>query len=137
MTTINPPVRFALGAVLSVVTGVVLTDDFGQIHELLDHMTGDALFTHQLPRAADECAAEVYRQHPQLRELAVPEFAEPTRVTVPAWMDKQVARFGASLPVAPLSAGDHTRIDPLTEMAMNYPDVAVIPVVIDGPEDDQ
>jgi hypothetical protein len=124
--------QFPLGAVLSVATGILLADDFGQVHELLDHMTGDTLFTHQIPRAAGECADEVYRQHPQLREVAVPEFAEPTKATVPAWVAEQVARFGTSLPVAPLAAGDHTRIDPLTEMAMSYPHVEVIPVVIEG-----
>jgi hypothetical protein len=127
-----PERPFALGAVLSVATGIFLADDFGQVHELLDYMTGDTLFTHQLPRAVDECADEVYRQHPQLRALVVPEFAGPCKQTVLAWVAEQATHFGASLPVAPLAPGDHARINPLTEMAMNYPNVRVLPVVVDG-----
>ncbi|MDG4791953.1 hypothetical protein O7626_39765 [Micromonospora sp. WMMD1102] len=45
---------------------------------------------------------------------------------------EQVARFGEVRDVAPLPAGDHTRIGPFTELAMHYPGLPVTPVVVDG-----
>lgn len=59
-------------------------------------MTDDNLFTHQLPRAAGECAPLLLEQHPQLRTVIVPDRFEPD---VETWLNEQVAHFGSELAV--------------------------------------
>lgn len=109
--------QFHLGDVLSVTTGfLVAPRGMEAMYDLLDYMTGDSLFTHQLPRAARECAPELLRQYPKLAEVEVPaEFTGEAHAL--AWLAEQVAVFGEHLDVDPLAEVDHTRIDPLTELA--------------------
>lgn len=109
--------EFHLGDVLSVTTGfLVAPRGMEAMYDLLSFMTGDSLFTHQLPRACDECAPDLLRQHPKLAEVEVPaKFADEAHAL--AWLAEQVAVFGERLDVAPLAEADHTRIDPLTELA--------------------
>lgn len=65
MTVTAPtPRTFGLGAILTVTTDVFLVADIGDIYQLLNYMTGDNLFTHQLPRAAGECKPALLAQHP-------------------------------------------------------------------------
>jgi len=105
---------FGLGAVLSVTTGVLLAD-IGELYDILGWMTGDNLFTHQLPRAGRECLEPLLEQHPDLREVVVPEFETPDEYV--AWLnDVAVPQYGATREVTPLAAGAHTYIDPLTEL---------------------
>lgn len=107
---------FHLGAILSVTTGHLLAPSgISGVHELLDFMTGDTLFTHQLPRACDECAPALLAQHPQLAGIGVPEFTDPADVD--PWVTRQAGRFGEQLPVAPLAPGVHEFKGPLTELA--------------------
>lgn len=128
--------RFHLGDVLTVTTGCLVSrDHVGGIYNILNWMTGDNLFTHQLPRAMDECQPHLKAQHPDLADVQVPEFdgddRDEIKAEVEAWLAAQVARFGEFRDVAPLNAGDHTVIDPLTELAMNHPRLKVIGVRVD------
>ena len=121
----TPASTHSLGAILSVTTGCLLAP-MSEVHALLDHMTGDQLYTHQLPRAAGECAPELLRRHPQLDGIEVPTLASPDNYL--DWVAAQGQRYGRELPVAPLDPADHTVIDPLAEMAMHWPDVPVVVV---------
>jgi hypothetical protein len=124
---------FHLGDILSVTTGrLVAPGHIGAVHELLDYMTGDTLFTHQVPRAAGECEPELLRQHPDLADIEVPDFGSDPEKAVADWLSVQVGRFGEHRTVAPLNPADHTRIDPVAEFALHYPAVEVIPVTLDG-----
>ena len=59
--------HFHIGAILSVTTGrLVAPNGIEDVYSILNHMTGDNLFTHQLPRAGEECKPWLLRQHPQL-----------------------------------------------------------------------
>lgn len=120
---------FSFGAILSVTTGI-LSADMGEVHELLDYMTGDQLFTHQLPRAANECEDELRAQFPAIAAIVVEEADGPDAYM--AWVELMAHVYGAHFEVAPLRSEQHTVIDPLVEMAMNYPHVKVIPVEVDG-----
>jgi hypothetical protein len=118
---------FHLGDILSVTTGrLVSPGGIPAVHEFLDFMTGDRLFTHQLPRACEECAPELLRQHPDLELVVVPEFTSPAHVQT--WLADQVERFGEHRTVVPLPPGDHTRIDPIAELRMMRPDMPIIAV---------
>lgn len=119
---------FSLGAILSVTTGVLLCD-FAEVHELLDHMTGDTLFTHQLPRASRECEDHLRAQFPQLADIEVPVNLPRPELYL-QWVESLHDLHGARHEVAPLPPGDHTRIDPLTEMALHHPGKPVIAVEV-------
>ncbi len=128
------PRDFALGDVLSVLTGVLVSRrHMDGVHDLLTYMAGEPVWTHQLPRIAEEAAPEICRQHPDLADIRVP--AGMTAEQTLAWLAEQEARYGAHRRLTPLPEADHTSIDPLTEMAMMAPHVPVLPVVIDEEAD--
>lgn len=121
---------FHIGDILSVTTGLLVSPShMDGIYHILNWMTSDNLFTHQLPRAGDECQGPLLEQHPDLASVEVPDEFE-SKEHVFAWLDEQVARFGETRPVAPLRPEDHTRINPFDELRMIAPDVPVITVEI-------
>lgn len=63
--------RFTLGVVLSVTTGKLLCP-FDELHEFLDYLTGQSLFTHQLPRAADSARPYIFSIYPDVEFTVVP-----------------------------------------------------------------
>jgi hypothetical protein len=60
---------FDLGSILSVTTGIMLVEDIGKLYKILNYMTGENLFTHQLLRASKSCAESLLTQFPKLREV--------------------------------------------------------------------
>jgi hypothetical protein len=122
----NETRRFHLGDILSVTSGRFLSPDgIDGVYRILNWMTGESLFTHQLPRASRECEARLLAQHPDLAKIRIPEDLSgegPCK----AWLAGQVAQYGEYLEVAPLAPDDHTRIDPATEIGMVAPQANVI-----------
>jgi len=64
---------FTLQTVLSVTTGRLLIESKGpndngisDMYEILSHMTGDSVWTHQLGRFAEECKPWLFRWFPEL-----------------------------------------------------------------------
>ena len=125
---------FHLGDILSVTTGrLVSPSHMDGIYGVLNWMTGDNLFTHQLPRACDECQEPLLAQHPDLRDIEVPEDFGG-KEGVDRWLAEQVDRFGENREVAPLADGDHTHIDPLTELRKMRPDAEHVVIVLPDKE---
>lgn len=125
---------FHVGDVLSVTTGrLVSPSHMDGICRLLDFMTGESLFTHQLPRAVAECAPRLLEQHPQLADVEVPDDFGGEAAVVD-WLETQIAWLGNELPVAPLAAGDHTHIDPITELRAMRPDAEIVVIEVPGGE---
>lgn len=113
----SPGREFPLADVLTVTTGIVLVP-VDRIYEILNWMTGDNLFTHQLGRALTECAPRLLEQHPDLADVDVPDFGdEATPESVQAWVDGLTDRYGTHRAVTPMAPDDHTRIDPITELS--------------------
>lgn len=104
---------FSLGAVLSTATGTLLCP-IEELYEILNYMTDDNLFTHQLPRAGRECAPAVFAQHPQLREVDV---STVTRENWKEHLARWEAQFGATIAIEPLAEHGHEYIDPMSELA--------------------
>lgn len=59
--------EFSLGDVLSITTGRLLSErHIDGVYDILNWMTGDDLFTHQLPRAGRACEPWLIEQYPTL-----------------------------------------------------------------------
>lgn len=105
--------QFHIGDVLSITTGrLVSSRHIEGVYDILNYMTGDNLFTHQLPRAAKQCKPALLVQHPR---LAAVDVAEITQENWQWWLDEQVALYGETLSVEPLRPGDYEQVDPVQE----------------------
>lgn len=111
-------IEFEIGDILSVTTGHLLSRrHMDGIYDILNFMSGDNLFTHQLPRVCREATPVILRQHPQL--AAVGE-AEVQGIT-PENLEERLAvferQFGKKLALSPMSEDEHESIDPRSELA--------------------
>lgn len=115
---------FPLRDILTVTTGRLLTkpagdrdNGIGALYELLNFMTKDNLFTHQLPRAGRECEPWIRRWHPQLDTVDEAELKAvvEARGDLEAWIAKQEAIYGATLELEPIPRDDHDVINPYDE----------------------
>lgn len=106
---------FHIGDILSITTGRLVSPRLIEgVYDILDFMTGDQNFTHQLPRISRECRPHLLTQHPQLASI---DHAGVARETWRQWLDEQIAQFGETLPVMSLAPDEHERIDPISELA--------------------
>jgi len=105
--------QFTTGQVLTALTGRLLcsVDD---LYVVLNFLTGESLYTHQLPRAFLVCAPFVAQQHP---ELAALDWSGVNQQTFRAWLDEQEQRFGKTLALAPIPEGQYEAQHPLSELA--------------------
>jgi hypothetical protein len=116
---------FPTDAVLSAVTGV-LVSPIGGIYEVLSWMTGESVYTHQLPRIGKEAAQVVLALHPELAQ-AYAEVKEVNPDNWRHWRDTWIARYGATLSVPKLTIDQHERIDPISELAESvHPDRIIV-----------
>lgn len=94
--------QLPLGVVLSLATGRLFCA-FSEMHEAAEFLTGGAVWTHQFAHRpfCQEMAESIYVQHPELRAVNV------GRVTTKNWrafLQRQEARFGATLSLQPMAA---------------------------------
>lgn len=117
--------HFDLGDILSITTGrLVSLDGMAGVYRILNYMSGDNLYTHQLPRVSGEAAPVLLRWHPQLADVDASVVNPENHAE---WLADQKARFGATLPVAPLSEDQHERIDPMSELVgMAHPSKIIV-----------
>ncbi len=124
--------NFHLGDILSITTGrLVSPSRMSGIYEILNYMTRDNLFTHQLPRVSKECAPELLRQHPQLADV---DATVVTPENFKDWLAEQVAKYGKELPVSRMKAEDHERIAPMSELVEKVHPDRIIQVSISDEE---
>ena len=120
--------EFATCDVLSTVTGRLVGKMDG-IYQVLNWMTGESVFTHQIPRIGREATPVLVAAHPALQQ-AVDEAEQVTRENWKEWLQTWEDRYGPTISVPKLGADTHERIDPMSELAeMVHPD-KIIPVVI-------
>jgi hypothetical protein len=107
--------NFPLADILTMTTGRLLTTrGIGAVYDIANWLTGDNLFTHQLPRAADICGPALLDQHPQLQGVE-----PPADIDVPnlmAWLADAEREHGEHLPVAPLPPGAWQHQNPVEEL---------------------
>ena len=120
---------FSLGQVLSVSHDRLMCD-MSQVYEILNHMTQDSLFTHQLPRAQRECRPWLLRWFPQLSDLDLSDVTPENQSQRLAEVDMELRntldpnilflpseRMPLAFKVEPIPRDDHIWRDPIEEMA--------------------
>ena len=137
--------RFHLGDVLSITADrLVSPRHTSGVHDILNFMSGESLFTHQLGRVVKECAPYLLKQFPGLdspqMQFALGELVEMLKTPsgkkdpeklVTEWMSKVISgKYGINLPlcgeyknmldVERLQPDVHERIDPKSELAERF-----------------
>lgn len=112
--------EFPIGAVLSVVTGLRLSEDMADIGAVLRWMTGESTFTHQVPRVFGEAEPIILAMHPHLAE-AKAEAEQVNGENWRQWLDTWTARYGKTIAIPQMNIAEHERIDPLSELAEMMP----------------
>jgi hypothetical protein len=107
--------EFASRDVLSTVTGRLM-GEIGGVYEVLNWMTGESLFTHQLPRIAKEARPVLVAAHPLLQQ-AVDEAEQVNTENFQEWRRTWEDRYGPTIAVPKFGADSHERIDPMSELA--------------------
>ncbi|GAA2887726.1 hypothetical protein GGQ99_004734 [Aminobacter niigataensis] len=129
-TVQNRTKDFPTGAVLSVVADVLVSENhIAGVYEVLNWMTGESLYTHQLPRVSLEATPVIVAMHPELA-VAIAEAEQVNGENWREWLAIWKARYGETIAVPRLNIAEHERIDPLSELAEKVPPDRI--VVIDG-----
>lgn len=121
---------FPLADALTVTTGKLLSHrHMDGVYEILNFMTQDNLFTHQLPRACDAMQPVLLEQHPWLAHLDPPEFAD--KADLFGWITATETQHPG--PVTVTAAPERwQRRDPLAELDQIAGNRPVIAVHVDG-----
>lgn len=105
--------KFHISDILTVTTGkLVSTRHIEGIYDILNYMTGDDLFTHQLPRARNACKPYLLEQFPFLKSVTGDEADEDNWKD---WVQKQVDKFGEQLEVGKIPVNQYNHVDPIRE----------------------
>lgn len=123
---------FHLSDILSVSTGTLVSrDHIGGVYNVLNHMTEDNLYTHQLLLAAPVMRPELERQFPWLKDITAPELQGEAECV--AWVASVAAVHGEYHEVesAPSLWGKH---DPLTDLTNINPEARIIAVALSDDE---
>lgn len=103
---------FPLADVLSVTTEKLLSRrHMDGIYDILSYMTGQSLFTHQLPDACVKAKPALLAQHPQLANVCPPDGLDQPDLL--AWLTDAEREYGEALEVRPLTDWEHR--DPIED----------------------
>ena len=105
---------FHISDILSITTGRMLsTRHVEGVYDILNFMTGDNLFTHQLPRAANICKPHLLKQFPQLKDV---RDGGVNADNIDEFISLMIHDFGEWLEVAPIPHEEWAHINPVTEL---------------------
>lgn len=119
-----PTKAFPTADVLSTITGRLM-GDIGGIYTVLGWMTGESVYTHQIPRIRKEACAAMLALRPDLVR-AVNEADQVNRDNWRGWLATWTARYGDTIDVVKLNADQHERIDPHSELAEKLPPERIV-----------
>ena len=106
---------FNLSDVLSITTGVLLSDrKMDGVCDILNFMTGEDLFTHQLVGAYGIVLPVLQKQFPQLTDVVVPKF--DTQEAIEPWLQTQRDLFGDTFEVSPIPKTMIANPNPVAEL---------------------
>lgn len=117
--------EFDIGTVLTITTGYLVSPfHVDGVYEILNYMTQDNLFTHQIPRATNECKPWLLRWYPELEscdtsilDLLKDGDSEDYRFhIINQFLIAQEKVFGRVLQVWPIPRDDHAVKNPIAEL---------------------
>jgi hypothetical protein len=145
-------VKFHLGDVLSITTGhLVSPRGVDALYAILNYMTGDNLYTHQLPRAAQECRPHLIKQFPPLDSpemaaelehlkamLQTPSGQENPMELCLGWTSGVAGKLGLEMElfVLPLPRYAHEFKDPMRELEEMVPPEKILAIQIGDSEEE-
>ena len=119
--------KFNTADVLTLTTGLLLTE-IGNVYKILNFLTGDDLYTHQIPRASNYCIPSLREQVPQLfsediqertaalrADLKGKETREDRKKIVNKWLEDVILAYGESYTLKPVLP-PMKRVDPIQEL---------------------
>lgn len=113
---------FHLGDILSVTTDILVSPRRMEgVYDILNYMTGDNIYTHQIPRIMQECKPYLLEQHPKLRNVSIQAFIDGKNWK--KWLNQQIDIYGEMLPVRPIPKKAHKKIDPIIEARFVHEEV--------------
>lgn len=114
---------FPTGAVLSVLTGYLVSENrMAGVYQVLNFMTGENVYTHQIPRICREAAPVILAMHPHLR-ATIEEAKQVNGQNCWDWLARWKDRYGDEIAVPVMNIAEHERIDPHSELLeMVHPD---------------
>lgn len=127
---------FATADVLSVVTGILVTDrrpPIDAVYDVCNHVLGDSVWTHQLVAAATEASRHITAQHPWLADLTPPEAGPDNLDALMAWRRHVEAEHGEELTLTTADDPQWTRGNALSDLVDQVGADRIIGVVL--PED--
>ena len=104
---------FDLGSVLTVTTGRLFTE-MDNVYDILNYLSNDNIFTHQIPRVMKTAQPYVLARYPQLEGVG-------QDVVINGWedaktfLDSQKAVLGDSFALSPMPKEMCEHIDPIEE----------------------
>ena len=107
---------FPTADVLSAAGGVLVSKrGIYAVYEVLNWMTGESVFTHQIPRIRREARPVVAALSPQI-SAALDDMGEITRKNWAHWLRKWEKVIGEEIAVPRMTPNQHESIDPLSEL---------------------
>lgn len=109
--------EFPIADVLMTVSGICLQErGIDGVYRVLNWMTGESVYTHQIPRIGREAEQVILAAHPELA-VACQEARENINPgTLHHWLEVWTDRYGPMISVPRMIADQHERIDPLSEL---------------------
>lgn len=104
--------KFTTGEIISAGLGK-LCCPMERVYNIMNFLTGDNLYTHQLPRAFHACEAWVKEQHPWLLKL---DEAGCNPKTFKNWLAAAELAYGMEHELEPLPPGKWQPCDPVSEL---------------------
>lgn len=111
---------FHVGDVLSVTAGLLLSPrHMDGVYDILNFLTGDNLWTHQLPRACSAAGPWLLEKYPALRaptdEAREAAKRDDWMVAHQQWLIDAAVRHGSHFTIEPMPPGSWLRVDPVKE----------------------
>jgi hypothetical protein len=108
---------FPVDAVMSTVTGILVSQGgIGCVYEVLNWMTGESVYTHQIPRISREAVPVMLSLYPDM-QAAIDEADQVNGDNWRDWLATWTGRYGAEIAVPVMNIAEHERIDALSELA--------------------
>ncbi len=106
--------KFHLSDILTITTGRLLSNrGMDGVSDILNFLTTDDIFTHQIPRAMKICHPFVLQQLPQLNRVGD---GPTSNEELDVWLNEQYSTFGEELELEPIPPMAWLSRDPVQEL---------------------